>query len=64
VTGYNIYRAMSGGGLQLITLSPVTQTAYVDNAVVSGSTYNYIAKSVDSHGVESSASNQIAVTIP
>jgi len=50
VAGYNIYRATSGGGLQLLNSSPVTQTLYVDSAVVSGSTYNYIAKSVDSRG--------------
>jgi len=32
--------------------------------VVSGSTYNYVAKSIDSNGAESTPSNQIAVTIP
>jgi hypothetical protein len=64
VAGYNIYRSISGGTMQMINASPVTQNVYVDNAVVSGSTYNYYAKSVDASGVESTASNQIAVTIP
>jgi fibronectin type 3 domain-containing protein len=64
VAGYNIYRSISGGFMQMINASPVTQTVYVDNAVVSGSTYNYYTKSVDASGVESTASNQIAVTIP
>jgi hypothetical protein len=31
---------------------------------VSGTTYSYMVKSVDSSGVESVASNQITVTIP
>ena len=62
--GYNLYRSISGGSLQLLNSSPVLQTVYVDNGVVSGSVYNYIAKSVDANGVESTPSNQIAVTIP
>jgi hypothetical protein len=64
VAGYNIYRAISGGSPQLINSSPVKQAVYTDNTVVSGSSYNYIAKSVDSQGVESNPSNQIAITIP
>ncbi len=64
VAGYNIYRSISGGTMQLINSSPITQAVYVDNAVVSGSIYNYYAKSVDSSGVESTPSNEITVTIP
>ncbi len=64
VVGYNIYRAVGTGAFQLINSSPDAQTTYVDNAVVSGTTYNYLAKSVDSTGVESTASNEITVTIP
>ena len=64
VVGYNVYRAVSGGAMQLMNSSPVAQTAYVDNTVASGSTYNYVAKSVDNNGMESTPSNQIAVTIP
>ena len=64
ITGYNVYRSTSGGSFQLVNPSPVAQTTYVDDTVVSGSTYNYVAKSVDSSGMESTPSNQIAVTIP
>ncbi|RSL17361.1 ASPM-SPD-2-Hydin domain-containing protein [Edaphobacter aggregans] len=64
VAGYNIYRSISSGSFQLITASPDAQTAYVDSAVASGSTYSYLVKSVDYNGVESVPSNQITVTIP
>jgi fibronectin type 3 domain-containing protein len=64
VVGYNIYRSVGTGAFQLINSSPDAQTTYVDNAVVTGTTYNYLAKSVDSTGVESTASNEITVTIP
>ena len=64
VAGYHIYRAISGGSLALVNSSMDSSTTYVDSTVVSGSTYNYIVKSVDSSGVESVASNEITVAIP
>ncbi len=64
VTGYNIYRAISGGSLALVNSSPDSSTTYVDNTVMSGTTYNYIVKSVDSSDVESIASNEITESIP
>jgi Domain of unknown function (DUF4082)/Abnormal spindle-like microcephaly-assoc'd, ASPM-SPD-2-Hydin len=64
VAGYNIYRLTGSGSAQLINSSVDTQTAYVDRAVVSGTTYIYFVKSVDSNSVESVSSNQITVTIP
>jgi hypothetical protein len=64
VAGYNIYRVTGSGSAQLINSSVDTQTAYVDRAVVSGTTYIYFVKSVDSNSVESVSSNQITVTIP
>jgi hypothetical protein len=64
VAGYNIYRSTDVGTAQLINSSIETQTAYVDGAVVSGTTYRYFVKSVDRNNVESIASNQITVTIP
>jgi hypothetical protein len=39
-------------------------TVYVDHSVVSGDSYSYTVKSVDSAGVESVASNQTTATIP
>jgi hypothetical protein len=64
VASYNVYRSTGSGAAQLINSSIDTQTAYVDSAVVSGTTYSYIVKSVDHNGVESVSSNQITVTIP
>jgi hypothetical protein len=64
VAGYNIYRAISGGSLALVNSSPDSSTTYVDSTVVSGTTYNYVVKSVDSSGLESAASNEITVAIP
>jgi hypothetical protein len=64
VAGYNIYRAISGGSLALVNSSPDSSVTYVDSAVVSGTTYNYVVKSVDSSGVESVASNEITAAIP
>jgi hypothetical protein len=64
VAGYNIYRAISGGSFALLNSSQDTSITYVDNTVVSGTTYNYYVESVDSSGVESVASNQITAAIP
>jgi hypothetical protein len=64
IAGYNIYRSTDVGVVQLINSSIETLAAYVDSAVVSGTTYSYIVKSVGKDGVESVASNQITVTIP
>jgi hypothetical protein len=65
VTGYNVYRSGgSSGSLRLVNPSPVTTPVYVDKAVVSGTTYLYIVKSVDLSGEESSPSNQITIMIP
>ncbi len=65
VAGYNIYRAPSGSSAYaLLNASGNTGTTYVDSAVVSGLTYDYIVDSVDASGVESIPSNRIAVIIP
>jgi Abnormal spindle-like microcephaly-assoc'd, ASPM-SPD-2-Hydin len=64
VAGYNIYRSTGVGSLVLVNSSPDSSITYVDSAIVSGATYSYVVKSVDSSGVESVASNQITLTIP
>jgi hypothetical protein len=64
VAGYNIYRSTGSGSNQLMNSSRDVQNAYVDSTAVSGATYNYTVKSVDSSGIESAPSNQITVTIP
>jgi Domain of unknown function (DUF4082)/Abnormal spindle-like microcephaly-assoc'd, ASPM-SPD-2-Hydin len=64
VAGYNVYRAIGSGAFQLVNSSMDRATTYVDTGVVSGDTYNYIVKSVDTSGVESVPSNEIAVSVP
>jgi Abnormal spindle-like microcephaly-assoc'd, ASPM-SPD-2-Hydin len=64
VAGYNVYRSTVSGPFVLINLSPDVAVVYVDNTVVSGASYSYYVKSVDSSGVESIASSQVTVTIP
>jgi fibronectin type 3 domain-containing protein len=64
VVGYHIYRLTGSGSFALVNSSVDTSITYVDSTVVSGTTYSYVVKSVDSSGVESIASNEITVTIP
>ncbi len=65
VTGYNVYRAPSGStSYQQINTSPVTQTAYTDNTVQAGETYDYTVKSVDASDVASVPSNMASITTP
>jgi len=64
VTGYNIYRSTGSGSSVQINTSLVVALAYVDTSVVSGSSYTYLVKSVDSSGMESTPSNSVTVTIP
>ncbi len=65
VAGYNVYRSVgSSGSFGTINSSPIPTPVYVDSAVVSGTTYLYVVKSVDTSGKESSPSNQITITVP
>ena len=65
VAGYNVYRATSGvSSYARLNPSVDTVTNYIDAGVQSGLTYNYVVKSVDSSGTESSPSNPTQVTIP
>jgi Abnormal spindle-like microcephaly-assoc'd, ASPM-SPD-2-Hydin len=65
ISGYNIYRSMTGGGpyarLNAI-VSPVS--SYLDSAVLSGQTYYYVVTAVSSTGAESEYSNQVKAVIP
>ena len=66
VIGYNVYRGTTPGGpypLKL-TASPQSMTGFVDNTVLPGNTYYYVATSVDMDAVESFYSNQITATVP
>jgi hypothetical protein len=64
IVGYNIYRAVAGVSTYALLSSLDAQTSYTDTGVQSGSTYNYVVKSVDSKGAESTPSNSTQVTIP
>jgi hypothetical protein len=65
VAGYYVYRSTGGSSAYtLLNPSVDTQTSYVDTNVQTGLTYDYIVKSVDASGVESTASNEATATIP
>jgi hypothetical protein len=64
ISGYNVYRAPSGGTSYALLNSLDAQTAYSDSGVQSGQTYNYYVTSVDSSGAESVPSNITTVSIP
>jgi hypothetical protein len=64
--GYNVYRStVSGGPYSKLssTLSPTT-LLLTDTTPVSGKKYFYVVTAVDTSGAESSASSEVAVTIP
>jgi hypothetical protein len=65
VAGYNIYRATGdSSSYQLLNSSIDTETTYMDSTVLSGTSYTYHVKSVNTYGVESIQSNEVSVTIP
>jgi hypothetical protein len=65
VAGYNIYRSVqSGGPYAKLTGSPLPGTSYADSSVQSGTTYYYVATSVNASSQESGYSNQTAATVP
>jgi hypothetical protein len=63
--GYFIYRSSKGNGTRS-KLNPElnASTSFIDSAVASGETYEYVVTSVSSSNAESTASSQITVTIP
>jgi hypothetical protein len=65
VTGYNIYRAVSGSSTYtLVNPSVDTLTTYTDTSVQNGTVYNYEVESVDASGGTSAPTSPISVTIP
>ena len=65
VVGYYVYRGDGlNGALSRLIASTTPTTNYTDGTVLSGQSYNYAVTSVDSNKVESTYSNQSAVTIP
>jgi hypothetical protein len=60
VIGYNIYRGTTSGGPYVkLNSIPVVGTTYTNNTAVSGQTYYYVVKSVNSSNVESIPSNEV-----
>jgi hypothetical protein len=66
VVGYNVYRGTTSGGPypSKLTPSPLPTTSLVDNTVMAGTTYYYVATSVDQNNVESIYSNQLTAAVP
>jgi len=64
ITGFKVYRAISGSGGFAALSSATPQTSFTDTGVQSGTSYDYYVTSLDSSGVESSPSNTTTVKIP
>ncbi|MGC9225605.1 MAG: choice-of-anchor D domain-containing protein, partial [Terracidiphilus sp.] len=65
VTGYNVYRAVSGStAYQLMNSSIDSTTTYADITVANSTSYSYYVESVDAQGNQSVPSNTFTVTIP
>jgi len=65
VIGYNVYRGtQSGGPYSKVNSSLQSGTTYMDSTVTSGTTYYYVATSVDANQVESAYSNQAVAQVP
>lgn len=65
VVGYNIYRStVNGGSYSKINSAIIVGSPWVDTAVQSGITYQYVATALDGSNNESVYSNQVSVTMP
>jgi hypothetical protein len=63
--GYHVYRSISGANAyQFLGTVDVSLTAYTDLTAQSATTYDYVVKSVDTQGVESTPSNVTTAVIP
>ncbi len=65
VAGYNLYRGTQPGGpFSKLNSSLLPGTSFTDAAVLSGTTYYYLATAVDANNLESAYSNQASAVIP
>jgi hypothetical protein len=65
VTGYDVYRAVSGSTSYLLVNSSVDDVAsYSDTTVQSATAYTYYVVSVDASGNQSAPSDLFSVTVP
>jgi hypothetical protein len=65
VVGYNVYRGtVSAGPYTKINSIADVSTDYTDTSVSAGQTYYYLTTAINSAGVESTYSNEVAATVP
>jgi len=65
VAGYNVYRgSQSSGPFAKVNSTLDATTTYTDTSVQAGSTYYYVATSVDGAGAESAFSAVVSASIP
>lgn len=66
---YNVWRSTSPGGEDnpstgtLLNPAPLTAPTFTDSTVVSGTTYYYVVRAVNSAGTASTDSNEVSATI-
>lgn len=64
ISGYNIYRSQTAGGpYTKIQTTGSTITSYVDTGLSTGQSYYYVVKAATSTGLESVATNEIAIKL-
>lgn len=61
---YNIYRMLASGSSYTQISSGDTTTAYTDNNVTAGQTYDYVVTAVNAEDQESGYSNMVQVIVP
>jgi hypothetical protein len=65
ISGYRIYRAVSGSSsYSLLNSSLDAETSYSDATPSAGATYDYYVESVDSSGVSSAPSSVLSIAVP
>ncbi len=60
--GYNLYRALSGGGYERVNTTPITGTSYVDTGLQAGE-YSYTLRAVDTYGLQSGPSDTASTSV-
>lgn len=64
VIGYYVYRGSTSSNMTKLNAAAEPSTSFTDSNVASGQTYVYAVTAVDANNVESTYSNEVAVTIP